>query len=141
MRYLLDTSALVRLQRRQVGPAWDDLVKRGLLVLCEPVLAETMMIADATGYQQLEDDLCQSYVWATVPDGIWDMVAAIRRDLAKHSAHQGLSVADLVVAATAIRLKLTVLHEDADFETIARFVPQVRQHRISADPEELPRSV
>jgi predicted nucleic acid-binding protein len=43
-------------------------------------------------------------------------------------------VADLVIAATAIRLKLTVLHEDADYETLARFVPQLRQRRISAGP-------
>jgi predicted nucleic acid-binding protein len=48
--------------------------------------------------------------------------------------HQGLSVADLVVAATAIRLKLEVLHEDGDFETVARFVPELRQRRISAGP-------
>jgi hypothetical protein len=32
----------------------------------------------------------------------------------------------------AIRLKLTVLHEDADFETVARFVPELKQHRIGA---------
>jgi predicted nucleic acid-binding protein len=51
------------------------------------------------------------------------------------SAHRGLSVADLVVAATAIRLKLIVLHEGADFETMARFVPELRQRRISAGPE------
>ncbi len=68
------------------------------------------------------------------PDNIWDLVGAIRRELAPHSAHQGLSVADLVVAATAIRLKLTVLHEDGDFETVARFVPQLREQRISTAP-------
>ena len=37
-------------------------------------------------------------------------------------------------AATGIRLKLEVLHEDADFETVARFVPQFQQRRISAGP-------
>jgi predicted nucleic acid-binding protein len=38
------------------------------------------------------------------------------------------------VAATAIRLKLEVLHEDGDFATIARFVPELRQRRVSAGP-------
>jgi hypothetical protein len=28
----------------------------------------------------------------------------------------------------------TVLYEDADFETVARFVPELRQHRLSAGP-------
>lgn len=133
MRYLVDTSALVRMQRGQVDSEWDDLAERGLLVLCEPVLAETLTIAGAKEYGRVEDRLLGMYPWATVPDDIWKTVASIRRDMAKYSAHQGLSVADLVVAATAIRLKLAVLHEDADFETIARYIPQLRQRRISDD--------
>ncbi|WP_432975652.1 PIN domain-containing protein [Dactylosporangium sp. CA-233914] len=71
-----------------------------------------------------------------VPENIWDVTESIRRVLATYGAHQGPSVADLVVAATAIRLKLEILHEDGDFETVARFVPQLRQRRISAGPEE-----
>jgi predicted nucleic acid-binding protein len=50
--------------------------------------------------------------------------------LSDHSVHRRLSVADYLVAATAIRLKLVVLHEDADFETMARLVPQLKQERI-----------
>jgi predicted nucleic acid-binding protein len=132
LKFLVDTSALVRILRRQVDPAWFDLVDRGLLTVCEPVMAETLLIADAKGYDDLEQTIAQTYVLATVPDAIWDLVGAIRRELAPHSAHKGLSVADLVIAATAIRLKLEVLHEDADFETVARFVPQLRQRRISS---------
>jgi predicted nucleic acid-binding protein len=43
-----------------------------------------------------------------------------------------LSVADHLVVATAIRLKHIVLHEDADFETAAKLIPQLQQQRISA---------
>jgi predicted nucleic acid-binding protein len=132
VRFLVDTSALVRILRRQVEPAWYDLVDRGFVAVCEPVMAETLMIADAKGYDDMERTIAETYVLATVPDAIWDLVGAIRRELAPHSGHKGLSVADLVVAATAIRLKLEVLHEDGDFETVARFVPQLRQRRISS---------
>jgi predicted nucleic acid-binding protein len=132
VRYLVDTSALVRVYRRQADPGWDDLADRGLIAVCEPVLAETLALADATSYQRVEEELRDSYPWVLVPDNIWDMVRAIRHELAPRSAHQGLSVADLVIAATAIRLKLEVLHEDGDFETVARFVPELRQQRISA---------
>jgi predicted nucleic acid-binding protein len=134
VKFLVDTSALVRIQRGQVSSAWDDAAARGWLSLCEPVLSETLQIADAKDYERTEDRLCRLYPWATVPDNIWDLAAAIRRELAQHSAHQGPSVADLVVAATGIRLKLEVLHEDGDFETVARFVPQLRQRRLSAGP-------
>jgi predicted nucleic acid-binding protein len=135
MRYLVDTSALVRILRRQADPAWYELVDRGLLSVCEPVMVETLHIAEAGRYAELEQSLLEAYLPVTVPDGIWALVAAIRRELAPHSAHQGLSVADLVIAATAMRLKLVVLHEDADFETVAKFVPELRQRRISAGPE------
>lgn len=134
MNYLVDTSALVRIVRRQVDPVWYALVDRGLVAICEPVLAETLMIADAKSYASLEENLRATYLMVAIPDNIWDLVAAIRRELASHSAHQGLSVADYVVAATAIRLKLTVLHEDADFTTVARFVPDLQEQRISVAP-------
>ncbi|GAA3242426.1 PIN domain-containing protein [Dactylosporangium siamense] len=135
MRYLVDTSALVRLQRNQVAAAWDDLAERGLIAVCEPVLAEMLSIADAKTYLAVEERILALYPWAAVPDGIWSLTKAIRHELILPSAYQGVSVADLVIAATAIRLKLAVLHEDGDFETIARHVPELRQQRISADPE------
>jgi predicted nucleic acid-binding protein len=135
VKYLVDTSALVRMLRRQTDPAWYQLADRGLLSVCEPVLTETLMIADAKGYAALEESIVKTYLPVMIPDGMWDLVAAIRRELAPHSAHKGLSVADLVVTATAMRLKLIVLHEDADFETVGRFVPELRQRRISAGPE------
>jgi predicted nucleic acid-binding protein len=134
MTYLVDTSALTRILRRQVAPDWDDFDRRGLLAVCEPVLTETLLIARTKDYVALEDSITSNYVQVTVPDSIWDLVAVLRRELVPHSAHRGLSVADLVIASTAIRLKLTVLHEDGDYETVARFVPQLKQRRISAGP-------
>lgn len=133
MKYLIDTSALVRMLRQQVSQHWHDQVTRGLVAICEPVITETLTIADAKAYVRAEQDLRDAYPWVPVPDDAWDLIAAVRRELAAHSAHQGLSVADYLVTATAIKLKLVVLHEDGDFETVARRIPQLRQERISAD--------
>ncbi len=133
MTYLVDTSALVRILRRQVDPHWYDLVARGLLAICEPVLTETLAIADAKSYDRVEAALGDAYPWVVVPDDVWGVVAGIRRDLAGRSAHQGLSVADYLVAATALRRGLVVLHEDADFETAAGTVPGLRQERITGN--------
>ncbi|MFI7577131.1 PIN domain-containing protein [Micromonospora sp. NPDC049497] len=131
MKYLVDTSALVRIVRRQVEPQWFDLAERGLIALCEPVLVETLSIADAKAYERVERNLRDLYPWVPVPDDAWQVVRAVRQELAGQSAHQGLSVADHLVVATAIRLKLVVLHQDADFETAARIIPQLSQERIS----------
>lgn len=132
MKYLVDTSALVRIIRRQVAPHWYEQVTRGLVAICDPVLTETLTIADAKAYTAVERDLRDAYPWVPVPDDVWEIVASVRRELATKSVHQGLSVADHLVVATAIRLKLTVLHEDADFETAARAIPLLSQERISA---------
>jgi len=90
------------------------------VAICDPVLTEVLTIADAKTYTRVEDDLREAYPWVPVPDDVWSIVTSVRRELATKSVHQGLSVADHLVVATAIRLKLTVLHEDADFETAAR---------------------
>lgn len=132
MTYLIDTSALVRIVRRQVAPKWYETVTRGLVWICEPVITETLAIADAKSYQRVEDGLRAAYPWVLVPDDVWDTVSSVRQELAARSAHQGLSVADYLVVATAIRHDLTVLHEDADFATVARVVTAFREERISA---------
>jgi predicted nucleic acid-binding protein len=134
MKYLVDTSALTRILRKQADPRWYEWEERGLLSVCEPILAESLLIATGTKYAAIERYIVSRYIWVAVPDGVWDLVAALRRGLVPHSAHRGLSVADFVIAATAIRLKLTVLHEDGDYETLARFVPELKQRRIGAVP-------
>lgn len=131
MSYLIDTSALVRVLRRQVDESWYELVRRGLIAICEPVVTETLTIANAKNYQRVEEDLRDAYPWVAVPDGAWDQVRSVRRTLAARSAHQGLSVADYLVVATALGQRLTLLHEDADFETVARVLPELRQQRIT----------
>ena len=76
MRYLIDTSALVRVIRRQVDPRWDEQTGHGVVAVC-------------------------------------------------------LSVTDHLAVATARHHGLTVLHDDADFETVGRIVPDFGQERIS----------
>lgn len=134
MTFLIDTSALVRITRRQVDEAWGELVDRGLVAICDPVLTEALAIADAKKYDDVERRLARTYPSVPVPDDVWEIVASMRRELAKHSAHQALSVADYLIAATAVKRGLTILHEDGDFETASRLIPMVQQHRVSEPP-------
>jgi predicted nucleic acid-binding protein len=132
VKYLIDTSALVRILRRQVDETWHECVARGLVAICEPVITETLTIARATEYERVLADLLGTYLWVPVPDSAWDTVRQVGARLAKRSCHQGLSVADHLVVATALHHRLTILHEDADFETAAQVVPELQQHRISS---------
>jgi predicted nucleic acid-binding protein len=132
MKYLIDTSALVRILRRQVDEVWYGHVARGLVAICEPVITETLTIARATEYERVLADLLSTYLWVPVPDGAWETVRLVGTRLAQRSCHQGLSVADHLVVATAMHHRLTILHEDADFGTAAQVVPELQEHRISA---------
>ena len=134
MTYLIDTSALVRVMRDQVDEAWLELTRRGLVTICEPVLIECLTVAPAERHGETEQTLLDTHPWVPVPEDIWEIVASMRRELAKHSVHQALSVADYLIAATAVKRGLTVLHEDRDFETASRFVPLLQQQRISEPP-------
>ena len=131
MKYLIDTSALsgfsaTRLMRF-VRPRGS-----GLVAICEPVITETLTIARATEYERVLADLLSTYLWVPVPDGAWDTVRLVGTRLAQRSCHQGLSVSDHLVVATAMHHRLTILHEDADFGTVAQVMPELQEHRISA---------
>lgn len=131
MTYLVDTSALVRILRRQVHPRWYEQVTAGQLALCEPVLTEVLALTDADHYAGAEAGLRAAYPWVAVPVDVWETVSDVRRRLAVAGAHQGLSVADHLVLATALRHELTVLHEDPDFGDAASVLPDLRQERVT----------
>jgi predicted nucleic acid-binding protein len=131
VRYLVDTSALVRMLRRQVDESWHEQVMHGMIAICDPVLTETLTIARATEYERVKADLLEAYPWVPVPDRAWDTVHSLQAQLAAKSQHRGLSVADHLVVATALHHNLTILHEDADFGTAAAVMPDIQQQRIS----------
>jgi hypothetical protein len=66
--------------RRQVDPRWSDLAARGLIAICDPVLVETLTIADAKAYDRIERGLRDLYPWVPVPDDAWQVVRAVRRN-------------------------------------------------------------
>jgi predicted nucleic acid-binding protein len=131
VRYLVDTSALVRMLRHQVDESWHEQVVHGMVAICDPVLTETLTVARATEYERVRTDLLEAYPWVPVPDRAWDTVHSVQARLAAKSQHHGLSVADHLVVATALHHNLTILHEDADFGTAAAIVPDIQQQRIS----------
>ena len=135
MNYLVDTSALVRILRRRVDESWHDQVAHGMVAICDPVLTEALTIARATEYERVKADLLEAYPWVPVPDRAWDTVSSVQAQLAAKSQHQGLSVADHLIVATALHHHLTILHEDADFATAAGIVPDIRQQRITASAD------
>ncbi|MCJ1679220.1 PIN domain nuclease [Streptomyces sp. APSN-46.1] len=123
--FLIDTSALVRFYRGQAGSEWDQLVASGLVGLCEPVRQEFLRaVGGRPAYYEAEGLLRETFPYWTARDSVWEDTAALQRRLADAGAHQCASPVDLLVAVIAQHHRLTVLHQDADFETIARLTAQ-----------------
>ena len=57
-------------------------------------------------------------------------VIATLLHMAKAGEHRSASVVDLMIAATAAHHGLTVLHDDADYRTVARHAPDLSEHNI-----------
>lgn len=130
-RYLIDTSALVRFYRGQTGDQWDQTVSAGLVGICEPVRQEFLRaVGGRAAFYEAEGLLHETYPYFAMRDSAWEDSAQLQRDLAGKGWHQSASPVDLLVAVTAAHYKLTVLHADGDFDTIARLTGQAAR-RIS----------
>lgn len=128
--FLADTSMVIRLRRKQdIDPRWIDAVQAGIVGVCPAVEAELMRATGSKSDRDRLRELLRSlFTWHPVPDGAWRFVERTQDALVDIGQHKGPSVVDLLIAATAEAWGLTVLHVDADFETIAR-VTQVRVQR------------
>ncbi|MFE2553872.1 PIN domain nuclease [Streptomyces sp. NPDC059355] len=122
---LIDTSALIRFYRRQAAPAWDEVVTSGVVGLCEPVRQEFLRaVGGRPAYYEADGLLRETFPYVVARDSVWEETAALQQRMADEGCHQCASPVDLLVAVTAQHHKLTVLHQDADFETIARITGQ-----------------
>jgi predicted nucleic acid-binding protein len=120
--FLADTSMVVRLRRgHDIQQRWVDAVRAGLVSVCPVVEAELIRATTSKADRdQLRRHLRALFGWHPMPDHAWRFVERTQDALVDLGQHKGPSVVDLLVAATAEAWGLTVLHVDADFETIAR---------------------
>lgn len=120
--WLIDKSALVRLPTHPDQPIWSQRVDQGLLHVCAVTLLEVGYSArNGSDHARLLGTTPLSRMIVE-----WDMPASMTRRayevqglLAAGGQHRAPRVADLLLAATAEALGLTVLHCDKDFELIA----------------------
>jgi predicted nucleic acid-binding protein len=79
----------------------------------------------------LTDLYGRKFFWLPFDEQTEQNVAVVRTALWKIGAGRGAQTTDILVAATAIRHDAVVLHNDTDFLTLQRAVPELHQLRIS----------
>jgi predicted nucleic acid-binding protein len=119
--FLADTSLVIRLRRGSgIDPRWTDAIRAGLVGVCPVVEAELVRAtASKVDRDRLRELLQSLFAWHPMPDGAWRFVDRVQDELVDRGLPKGPSVLDLLVAATADAWDLTVLHVEADFDTIA----------------------
>jgi predicted nucleic acid-binding protein len=124
-RFLADKSALARLDREPVARRLGPLIEAGLVATCGIVEVEVLFSArNFEEYEAVHSDRRAGYERLPMPDEVWDRVLEVQRELARRSALRAVKIPDLLVAATAERHGVTVVHYDQDFDLIAEITGQ-----------------
>ncbi|MFI6702799.1 PIN domain nuclease [Streptomyces sp. NPDC050509] len=117
-RYLIDKSAFARWHRPAVAKVLDPLRDQGLLCVSGAVRMEIMYsVRSATEAKRWERWLA-GFEYLPSPDEVWDTAMDIQRQAVLKGNHRALSLADLLIASTAQRHRVTVLHYDQDYDQI-----------------------
>jgi predicted nucleic acid-binding protein len=137
IRYLLDSSALWRILRDPaLRAAWAEAVSAGAIGSCHPQRVEFRRSARTVDeYEQMTEMFEALYPDVTVPKGTWRWIESAQYRLLRQGAHRALSAMDLMICATAAHHDLVVLHDDKDFATAARYLPDVRERTIQDAPQ------
>jgi predicted nucleic acid-binding protein len=124
--WLIDKSALVRLDQSHEQQEWAERIERGLVRITVTTLLEAGYSARSA--RDMADVLDRPPISSMPVEYLTpaaeDRAVAVLRLLAARGHHRAPSIPDLLIAAAAETARLTVLHNDKDFELIAEITGQ-----------------
>jgi predicted nucleic acid-binding protein len=121
---LVDTSVWIEVFRRPSRLSLDDVVDFDDIVTCLPVIQEILQgFADERAYAVARDAMnALPVVESPLRREVFEEAAGLYRSARRASLTIRSSV-DCLIAVCAIRHGLAVLHNDRDFEALARVSP------------------
>jgi predicted nucleic acid-binding protein len=121
---LVDTSVWIEVFRRPSRLSLDDVVDFDDIVTCLPIVQEVLQgFADERAYTVARDAMnALPVVESPLRRELFEEAAGLYRS-ARRAALTIRSGVDCLIAACAIRHGLAVLHNDRDFEALARVSP------------------
>jgi predicted nucleic acid-binding protein len=125
--YLADKSALARWGHPSVGRVLDDFSDRGVLATCAAVEWEMVYSVRNKPDMARIRFLLRGFNFLYCGDEVFERVLEVQGVALERGFHRALSMADLLIAATAERHRATVLHYDGDFDMVASITGQPTQ--------------
>jgi predicted nucleic acid-binding protein len=127
--WVIDKSALVRLDTSPDFDLWGSRIERGLMRITSLTLLEVGYSARSAADLRLRTErppiALMPVEYLTPP--VEDRAVDVQGLLAERGHHRAPSVPDLLLAAAAELADLTVLHVDKDFELIAEVTGQAME--------------
>lgn len=121
---LVDDSVWSRARHAPVAAVLSPLVEAGLVATCWMVDLEMLYsVRNGPEHDRTRSER-RGLEWLSMRDEVGDRAIEVQGELARRGRHRGVPLPDLVIAATAERHGATVLHYDADFDTIAEVTGQ-----------------
>ena len=119
-RYLADTSALARLHITGVRSVLAPLIEAGLVATCAVIEFEVLWSTRSPDeLTTVRHDRNLGYEWLPTEDIDWRRALEVQRQLWATGRMRTVPLPDLIIAAVAERHRVTVLHYDSDYDTIA----------------------
>lgn len=132
-QYLADKSAWARLNKPAVADRLTPLIEQGLVATCGVIDLEILVSArNRDEHSQLRAERRYALERFPMPDEIWDRALEVQGELARVGQHRSVKLPDLLIAATAERHGVTVLHYDADFDRISAVTDQPSEWVVPA---------
>lgn len=123
-RYLVDKSALARMPLASVRQRLAPILESGQAATCSIIDLEVLYSArNAKDHGEIRQRRKLAYARVRLTESIFQRAIEIQSELALRGRHR-LPIPDLIIAAAAESAGLTVLHYDADFDTIAETTGQ-----------------
>ena len=124
--WIIDASALYRLPESPHSALWRERIESGLVQISSITRLEVGYSARSA--KDLEDTFStppfSMMPVQTLTPAIEELAWQTLRQLAKIGQHRAPSIPDLLIAATAHLCNLIVLHNDKDFDLIAKITGQ-----------------
>jgi predicted nucleic acid-binding protein len=130
-RYLAGNSVWARLTQPAVRAAVAPRVDRGLIGTCSIIDLEILYSARTGSEHDHFRAQRTAFEYFPMTDEIAQRAVEVQGLLAHRAQHRSVSIPDLLIAATAERYGLTVLHYDGDYERIAAITGQAVEWIVS----------
>lgn len=136
IRYLVDSSAVWRLLRDStVRSAWAPVIADHAIGSCPPQRTEFRRSArNLDEYEQMTAMFETLHPDAALAKTAWSWVETAQYRLLRAGAHRALSCVELLICACAAQRGLVVLHDDNDFVTAARHLPDLAERSVRTLP-------